>query len=571
MPYVSLRDLPRSDPGRPDLRTPTRFLVWIGRMQLPALTLGVTWGVLWMGAAALIPGALGAGVQAIADGNETAVLRWSLVVLGLGVFQAGAGLLRHRAAVTNWISAASRVQQLIVRQAARLGGDLPRQVATGEVVAATANDVERIGSAFDVLARFAGAIVAFFGVAAILLTINAPLGTVVLVGVPVLSLSISPLVRPLERRERDQRVKLGLATELAADTVAGLRVLRGIGGEDLFLERYRLASAEVRLAAVRTAQVRSLLDALQVFLPGIFVVTVTWFGARLAIDGRLSIGALVAFYGYTAFMVLPLRTVTETAHKWTAARVAAQRVLSVLRLERTYAEDPESADHPEPEVGGLVDVRSGLAVTPGQLTAVVTDDPLTADTMADRLGRYSDGEVKLSGTRLSDLPIDVVRRRVLVQDKDPVILSGSASDLFEIPRTGRVGVLQALSWASANDVVEALPEGLATDLPERGRSLSGGQRQRLALARSLVADPDVLVLDEPTSAVDTHTEARIGLGLRQAREGRTTVVFTTSPLLLEHADIVAFVQSGTVVATGSHRDLMRSTPAYRATVVRGVG
>ncbi|MDH5279137.1 MAG: ABC transporter ATP-binding protein, partial [Actinomycetota bacterium] len=183
MPYVPLRDLPRDDPGRPDLRTPTRFLVWIGRMQLAALTLGIAWGVLWMGAAALIPGALGAGVQAIADGDEPAVLRWSLVVLGLGVFQAGAGLFRHRAAVTNWISAASRVQQLIVRQAARLGGDLPRQVATGEVVAATANDVERIGSAFDVLARFAGAVVAFFGVAAILLTINAPLGTVVLVGV----------------------------------------------------------------------------------------------------------------------------------------------------------------------------------------------------------------------------------------------------------------------------------------------------------------------------------------------------------------------------------------------------
>jgi ABC-type multidrug transport system fused ATPase/permease subunit len=571
MAYVPLRALPRSDPGRPDLRTPTRFLVWIGRMQLPALALGVTWGVLWMGAQALIPGALGAGVQAIADDNESAVLRWSLVVLGLGVFQAGAGLLRHRAAVTNWISAASRVQQLIVRQAARLGGDLPRQVATGEVVAATANDVERIGSAFDVFARFAGAIVAFFGVAAILLTINAPLGTIVLVGVPVLSLAISPLVRPLERRERDQRVKLGLATELAADTVAGLRVLRGIGGEDLFLERYREASTEVRLAAVRTAQIRSLLDALQVLLPGVFVVAVTWLGARLAIDGRLSIGALVAFYGYTAFMVLPLRTVTETAHKWTAARVASQRVLTVLRLERTYAEDASAVSHVEPGTGGLVDAQSGLEALPGQLTAVVTDDPVTADTLADRLGRYSDGDVRLSGTRLSDLPIGVVRRRVLVQDKDPVILSGPAGDLFDIPRTGRVGVLEALSWASANDVVEALPEGLATDLPERGRSLSGGQRQRLALARSLVADPDVLVLDEPTSAVDTHTEARIGMGLRRARQGRTTVVFTTSPLLLEHADTVAFVQGGTVVANGRHRDLMKSTPAYRATVVRGVG
>jgi ABC-type multidrug transport system fused ATPase/permease subunit len=191
--------------------------------------------------------------------------------------------------------------------------------------------------------------------------------------------------------------------------------------------------------------------------------------------------------------------------------------------------------------------------------------------MADRLGRYRDGDVRLADVPLSALPIDVVRRRVLVQDKDPVILSGSAGDLFDIPRTGRIGVDDALTWASANDVIEALPEGLATDLPERGRSLSGGQRQRLALARSLVADPDVLVLDEPTSAVDAHTEARIGLGLRDARAGRTTVVFTTSPLLLEHADVVAFVQAGVVVATGRHRELMRSTPAYRDTVVRGEG
>jgi len=571
MPYEPLTALPRADPGRPDLRSPTRFLVWIGWTQRPALALGVFWGVLWMGAQALIPGALGAGVQAISVSDLAAAVRWSLVVLFLGIFQAVAGMLRHRAAVTNWISAASRVQQQVVRQAARLGGDLPRQVATGEVVTATANDVERIGSAFDVLARFAGAIVAFFGVAAILLTLNTMLGALVLVGVPLLSLAIAPLVRPLERRERDQRAKLGAATELAADTVAGLRVLRGIGGEDLFLRRYDTASAEVRLAAVRTARIRSLLDALQVLLPGVFVVSVTWLGARLALEGTLTIGQLVAFYGYTAFLVLPLRTVTETAYKWTAARVASQRVISVLRLERTYTDRAGTATGREPGVGPLVDTESGLAAEPGLLTAVVTDDPLTADTLADRLGRYSDGDVRLAGVPLADLPIDVVRRRVLVQDKDPVILSGSAGDLFDIPRTGRIKVADALTWASANDVVEALPEGLATDLPERGRSLSGGQRQRLALARSLVADPDVLVLDEPTSAVDAHTEARIGLGLRDARAGRTTLVFTTSPLLLEHADVVVFVQGGRVAATGRHRELMRSTPAYRSTVVRGEG
>lgn len=561
-----LRDLPHPDPGTPDLRSPNRLLVWVGRNQLGLLTIGVIFGVLWMVAQAMIPGALGAGIQAVTDKNETAVVEWSLVVLGLGVFQAAAGIMRHRMAVTNWITSASRIQQLLVRQSARLGGDLPKQVSTGEVVAASANDVERIGSAFDVIARFIGAIVAFFVVAFVLLALSKQLGMIVLIGVPVLSLAVAPLVRPLERRERDQRARLGEATALAADTVAGLRVLRGIGGEDLFLERYNAASTSVRVAAVRTARVRSLLDALQVGLPGIFVVTITWLGAREALNGDLSVGQLVAFYGYTAFLVLPLRTITEGAQRFASARVAASRILSVLRLERLLPDPTQPAS--EPPDGELVDVDAGIVIEPGVFTAVVVDDHDTADRMAARFGRYEDGHITLAGTSLADLDRDTVHRRVLVQDKDPMILSGAAEDLFDIPRTGRVDVDAALDWASAVDVIEALPEGLATELPERGRSLSGGQRQRLALARSYVADPDVLVLDEPTSAVDAHTEARIGQRIKDARPGRTTVVFTTSPLVLEHADRVVLVVEGHAVASGTHREL-RANPDYRRVVGRG--
>jgi putative ABC transport system ATP-binding protein len=245
-------------------------------------------------------------------------------------------------------------------------------------------------------------------------------------------------------------------------------------------------------------------------------------------------------------------------------------VVKVLTLERTFDEGEEDAAPTPPEdAGQIVDPQTGLVVTPGQLTAVVTDDPDASDVLIDRLGRYRESDVALDGTPLEDLPLHTVRERVLVQDKDPMILSGAAEDLFDIPRTGRVAVDDALTWASALDVVDALPEGLATDLPERGRSLSGGQRQRLALARSLVADPEVLILDEPTSAVDAHTEARIGVGLRDARAGRTTVVFTTSPLLLEHADAVAFLKGGSIVAAGRHRQLLRDNAEYRATVTRG--
>ncbi len=566
-----LQNLPLADPGDPVLTTPGRFLRWIGVQQRRLIGVAVIWGVLWMVGQALIPGALGAGVQAIADQDEARALRWAGVVLALGVLQAGAGLVRHRYAVANWITAGSRVQQLLIRRAADLGADLPKQVATGEVVAASANDVERIGNAFDILPRLVGAIIAFFGVAAILIWTNVMLGVIVLVGVPLLSLAVAPLVRPLERRERTQRAHLGITQELAADTVAGLRVLRGIGGEDLFLQRFRAASQEVQDAAVLTARIRALLDAMQVFLPGLFTVIVTWLGALLAIDGKLTVGQLVAFYGYTAFLVLPLRTVTEAAHKWTAARVAAARVVRVLTLERAFdeVEESDAAEGTRFISGDLVDPQSGLVAHAGRITAVVTDDPDESEILIDRLGRYRESDVSLDGTPLEKLPLDIVRERVLVQDKDPMILSGAAEDLFDIPRTGRIGVDEALETASAMDVVDALPDGLATDLPERGRSLSGGQRQRLALARSLVADPDVLILDEPTSAVDAHTEARIGQRLREARAGRTTLVFTTSPLLLDHVDTVVFLAAGQVRATGHHRQLLRENAEYRSTVTRG--
>jgi ABC-type multidrug transport system fused ATPase/permease subunit len=564
-----VRHLPLTDPGTPDLRGSGRFLWWVARGQWRMLLVGVAWGVGWMGAQALVPGALGAGVQAVVDGLPSQAVVWGAAVLALGVLQAGAGIMRHRAAVSNWLTAASRVQQLVARRAALLGGDLPRQVSTGEVVTVTANDVERIGSLFDISARFAGAIVSSLVVAVLLMVASPWLGLVVLVGLPLLSASVIPLVRPLERREAVQRERIGAASARAADTVAGLRVLRGIGGEGLFLRRYREASQQARAAGVRTTQVRSVLDALQVALPGVLVVTVTGLGAAEVAAGRLSPGDLVAFYGYTAFLVLPLRTLTEAAQKAAAARVAARRVVRVLSLTRVRPE-PEPAAA-EPASGDLVDPRSGLRVEAGTLVGLVSANPRETAALADRLGDWMGPQdradsVRLAGVPLADLPTDVVRRRVLVQDTDPVLLSGSVSDLFDVPRSGAVSAQDAVRAACAQDVLDGLG-GFDAQLPERGRSLSGGQRQRLALARSLVADPEVLVLSEPTSAVDAHTEARIARSLRHVRAGRTTVVTSASPLVLSQLDRVVLLADGRVAADGTHADLLADA-RYRAVVTR---
>jgi ABC-type multidrug transport system fused ATPase/permease subunit len=565
--------LPVADPGNPDTRSPFRFLVWIGRHQVGTLLAGVSFGVVWMVAQALMPFAIGRAVEeGIVAHDNRALAEWTLILLGLGATQAVAGVMRHRFAVSNWLQASFRMAQVVAHHAARAGPAIRSRLSTGEVVATVSNDAMRAGGAFDISARLAGAIVSYIVVAFILLSASVTLGLVVLLGVPALVLLMGTVIKPLQARQAEQRDEVGKLTALGADTAAGLRVLRGIGGEQAFFERYRKRSQEVRQAGVRVALPQSTLDAAQVFIPGLFVVLVTWLGARFALSGKIGPGDLVAFYGYAAFLVLPLRTAAEAVDKITRSVVGAKRMLAVLDVDRDIAE-PERPVAEPPSGVPLVDPHSGLVVEPGQLVGIVSATPTEAAAIADRLGRFGEDDgVALGGVPLAHLPTETVRRRIVVSEADPVLFSGTLRS--ELDPWGRVDgddeqLHAAIAVANAEDVVETLPEGLDANVEERGRSFSGGQRQRLVLARALLSDAEVLVLVEPTSAVDAHTEARIALRLREARAGKTTVVITASPLMLDQADRVVLVEDGRVVAEGTHRELLRTSDAYRWTVTRG--
>ncbi|MFI0896195.1 ABC transporter transmembrane domain-containing protein [Streptomyces sp. NPDC020983] len=585
----SLRDLPLSDPGVPDARSGTRLLLWLEMRQWRSQLLATAWGTLHLAAVAGFPVPVGLAVQAVVDHSGRRLLAAGALMLLLGVLTAVGDTMLHRTAVTNWISVAARVQQLLARKTVELGSVLTRRVAAGEVVAVSTADVEKIGWFVEALARFTSALLATAGVTAALLVYEPQLGRVVAAAVPVLALASLPLLPAATRRADIQREKAGKATELASDTVAGLRVLRGIGGEDLFLDRYRRASQQVRAAAVHSARMWALISAVQTLLPGLLLVGVAWYGARLALDGQITAGELVTVYGAVGFLLLPLRNFEEIAMAWSFSRPSAKRAARVLALSRSGESAGDTADTasgdgvPAP-AGDLCDPLTGLCAPRGLLTAVVCGDPDAAGRLADRLGGHSpsgqDGapSATLGGRPLDALPLTVARAAVLVQDKEPVLLSGTLAELLAVPSSGRVTPSEALAAAQCGDVLESLvqslpasepePDPLRARITERGRSLSGGQRQRLALARSLVADPGVLVLDEPTSAVDAHTEARIARALGDVRAGRTTVVLTSSPLVLDRADRVVLVDGGTVVAAGRHHDLLRTEPRYRAVVTR---
>lgn len=564
-----MRHLPLDHPGTADHRSPGRFLWWLAKAQWQPLAGGALFGIVWMSSQAVMPAVIGLAIDrgdAARDRDE--LVRWALILLLIGLVQAVTGIMRHRFAVTNWLIAAYRTVQLVTRQTVELGGSLPRKVSTGEVVAIGTTDLSHLGHVMDVSARFAGAIVSFLLVSVILLSTSVTLGLVVLVGVPLLMLLVGPLLSPLQERAARQRSLMGSLSNTASDIVSGLRVLRGIGGEQVFHDRYRRESQQARRAGVQVAKLSSVLEALQVFLPGVFVVVVVWLGARAAVAGAITPGELVAFYGYSAFLMIPLRTATEYANKFIRARVAARRVCHVLALTPDVVEPAVAA--PSPPVGSdLYDVRSGLWVRAGRLTAVVSEQPDESAALADRLGLCGaepDDDVRLGDVPLTRLRRAEVRRRIVVSDTAAMLFSGRLADRLDVNGTGDVA--RALDTASAADILESLPEGLDTLVAERGRTFSGGQRQRLVLARALTVDPEVLVLVEPTSAVDAYTEARIAARLRRHREGRTTVVTTSSPLMLDAVDEVAFLRDGRVVATGTHGDLLDTDPEYRRVVTR---
>ncbi|MEU2450591.1 ABC transporter ATP-binding protein [Streptomyces sp. NPDC012765] len=607
---MQISDLPYPDPGVPDARSGPRFLLWLGRGQLGGQLKSLCWGMLHFSGIAGLPYAVGLGVDAVVDREPDRLLLVGALLLVIGVAISVGDAMLHRTAVTNWITAAARVQQLLARKTAELGSALTRRVAAGEVVAVSTGDVEKIGWFVEAVSRFLAAVFSIVLVCVGLLFFAPDLGVVVAVGVPLIALASLPLLPRATKRADVQREKAGKATELASDTVAGLRVLRGIGGEELFLGRYREASQEVRKAAVRSARMWALISAIQVVLPGALMITVVWYGATLVSDGRIAVGELVAAFSAVATLLYPLRHFEEIAMAYSFSRPSAKRAARVLSLTRTDAAERPAGTDPvkAPAPGGdLYDPQTGLLAPAGRFTAVVCGDPDLAGRLAERLGGHpmdvapaadagaeaatgaEDGagaragadaapapSVLLGGVALDELELNTARTLVLVQDKDPVLLSGTLRELFDVPASGTVGPPAALDAAQCADVLDALlqsaPDGVEDPMDaritERGRSLSGGQRQRLALARSLVTDPEVLVLDEPTSAVDSHTEARIADGIAALRAGRTTVVLASSPLLLDRADRVVLIDGDTVAAVGTHRELLHREPRYRAVVTR---
>ena len=571
---------------------------------------------------AIVPAFLGQALDAgIENGLNARVWGIGALLLVLFVVYAVGDTMLSYFGVQAWMRTAFDVGRLVGRQVSATGADLSRQVSTGEVATIIASDADYLGKLIQHLPALLGAAASFIVVAVLMLRTSVSLGLVVILGMPLVAAIVTLVIRPLQKRQAVQREAQSAVTTITTDTVAGLRILRGIGGEDVFARRYRDASQELRRRGVEVASSQATLMTLQVLLPGLFAAIVVWIAARMAVAGSLSPGGLITFYGYTAYLSWPLWVFTNSVQDYTRAVVGARRLSRLLEVTPAAGSlverldlDPAAA---HPISGDLVDTGSDLRLEEGRMTALVCPDPEVSAELATRLGRFTDSgpTVTLAGRPLTTMPLDQVRASIVVAGATAQLFTGTLREALDVrggpdpqpagltdlvraesERTtgadidqqvraqerdmpGDDRLLEAIEIADAGDVLTSLSEGLAGMITEKGRSLSGGQRQRVALARALLTGAPTLVLIEPTSALDSHTEARVAAQVHRARAGRTTVVVTASPLVLEACDeVILLDSSGTELLRSTHRELMtmaRSGDAqavdYRAVVSRAMG
>ncbi|MDT9685013.1 ABC transporter ATP-binding protein [Streptomyces sp. TRM76323] len=559
-----------ADPGTPDHRSAARYLWWLTISQRQRVAGGTVIGTLWMVCLLLPPYLMQRAVDdGLQSGKTGTLVGWVAALVGAALLNAWLGIMRHRIMTRVRMDATFRTIKVVVAHSARLGAELPRRVSTGEVASIGVGDVAQMSQTLTITGPGVGAVVAYLVAAALLLSISVPLALVVLLGVPLLVVVVGPLLERLQGAESKYREQQGALTARLGDIVGGMRVLNGIGGKEMMASRYLRGSQDLQGEGYRVGAVTSWIQALSVGLPALFLALVTWLAARMAAEGTITIGTLVAVYGYVAVLVVPVSNFIEGGYDLTRGLVAARRVIRVLALKPTV-EDAATLRPAPGEPSTLRDADSGVELAPGRMTAIVSARPADSAAVVDRLGRYSASAATWGGVPLAEVALAEVRSRIVVADNDADFFSGPLRSVVG-GRSEHTGpsIAQAFKDAAAEEIVQAMPDGLDTPIQAQGSNLSGGQRQRLRLVRALLADPEVLLLVEPTSAVDAHTEAAMAAGLRRARTGRTTALTSTSPVLLEQADTVAYLVDGRLAAAGPHRELLASEPGYRALVARG--
>ena len=460
---------------------------------------------------------------------------------------------------------------------------------TGQLMSRASSDLQQVQGFVVNIPIFVSQITMVIGVVVILFLSDPLLAAVALAPLPFINVSarrFSHTIHPAVLAVQQEQAQLANVVE---ESVSGIRVIKGFGAEPVQQRKLEVEAGDIQRESMRAARIRSrFLPAIDL-LPNLGLVAVLGIGGHRVVSGDMTLGGLVAFNTYLTMLIWPMRNIGMTV-------AYGQRAASaLLRVNEILSEEPAIVDAVSPRnlpVAGLANpvgalrfdnVRFGydvghtdvrvlerlsLDIRPGESVAIVGATGSGKSTITRLLLRFYDpqsGSITLDGIDLRDLRLSDLRRSVGVVFEDTLLFHDtvSANIAFAKPGIDSDVVLRAARLAGAHDFIMQLPEGYDTVLGERGFSLSGGQRQRIAIARAIVADPRVLVLDDATSAVDPTKEHEIRDALATVMRGRTTLVIAHRPATIELADRAVLLDNGVIAASGTHHELLATNERYR--------
>ncbi len=559
-----------------------RYLGGVARQLRWTIVGAVAAGLAWQGAAIVAPLLIKQAIDSGVVHDRPSALWWACAgIVALGAVEAVAGGARHYFAIRNRARADAAVRDAIFRRALELDARYHDRVGAGELLSRASNDAELVARLFDSLGHSIGYVLTVIGASAVLLVIDWHLAIAVLAPLPLLSVGFGRYSRRYAARTKINQERLADATSLVEETISGIRVVKGIGAGDALAARFRRSSDDVVRTALDVAHVDAVfLPALEA-IPLIGILVVLWYGSHRALAGDISLGTFAVFNFYLVLLVNPLRTLGQRVSTWQRAAAAARRVIDVLQAQPAVIESPHARPFPEQADISFSGVHFSygderpilddftLDIPAGTSLALVGGTGSGKSTAAALLARFYDpsaGSVTIGGVDVRELRLAELRRGVGIVFEDTFLFGDTVRGNvgFAAPDAEEEAIHHAARLAGAHDFVERLPDGYETVLGERGFSLSGGQRQRIAIARAIFADPQVLILDDATSAIDATKEHEIRAALAEVMRSRTTLVIAHRPATIALADRVAVVEEGRVVDQGTHAELTARSERYRA-------
>jgi ATP-binding cassette subfamily B protein len=564
-------------------RAAWRFVRAVVRSQAGGVVGAVLSGLFWQTGAIAAPLIVSYTIDhgiVPRDGHALAI--WLLALLGVGLLEVVAGGMRHIYAIRNRSGADARVRDAIFAHALRLDASYHDRVGPGELMSRASSDSEHVARMMDAIGHTIGYALTVVAVSIVMLVIDAKLALLVLLPLPLVSVVAWIYSRRYDERTRRLQEAWASAATLVEETVSGIRVVKGLGAGSALSGRFRSRSEQIVERALDVARLDAVFNPALEVLPLLGIAIVLWVGGRQVISGSLSLGLFVAFNAYVVMLVWPLRVLGQRVSTLQKALAASARITEVLETEPRLRE-PRHPQELERPVRGDVRVESvsfghegdrpvldglELELGSGESVALVGSTGSGKSTVAGLLARLydpDDGRVLLDGHDLRELRLADVRRAVALVFEETFLFTESVREniRFGRPDADDASVARAATLAGAAEFIAGLPDGYDTVLGERGFSLSGGQRQRIAIARAILADPAVLVLDDATSAVDATKEHEIRAALAKVMHGRTTLVIAHRPATIALADRVAVLERGRIVEQGTHAQLLSRSPRYR--------